>query len=112
MSKLDHEIALQSAMLSGQRLRLQQQKQNLHVGAMAYCKRPATLACAALAGFVFARILPSAFTRKLQTPASGSDPSSTGTAGLAGTLRVVLLSVAPTLIKWAITTGFASRDRA
>jgi hypothetical protein len=112
MSKLDHKIALQSAMLTGQRLRLQQQKQSLHLGIMAFCKRPATLGCAALAGFVLARIYPTAFTGRLQTPVNGSGPSAAGTGSLAGTLRIVLISVAPTLIKRAITAGFASRDRA
>lgn len=112
MSKLSHKIALQSAMLSGQRQRIQQRKQALHVGVMAFCKRPTTLACATLAGFVVARVSSKAFTGRLQTPASESGPPVAGTASLAGTLRVVLLSVAPALIKWALTTALASHDRA
>jgi len=110
MSKLDHRIALQSAMLTGQRQRIAQRKQTLHLGVMAFCKRPTTLACATLAGFVLARISPTAFIGMPQTPASRSGAPVTG--GFAGTLRVVMLSVAPALIKRAITAGFASRDRA
>lgn len=110
MSKLDHKIARQSAMLAGQRLRLQQQRQTLGHGVMAYCKQPGTLACAALAGFVIARIYPAAYASRLHSPANGSGPPATG--GIAGIVRVLLPSVAPTVIKWAITKGFASRDRA
>lgn len=110
MSNLEHKIAQQSAMLTGQRLRLQQRKQTLHLGVIALSKRPATLACAALAGFVLARLYPTANARGLQAPANGSGPPATG--GLAGTLRVVLASAAPAVIKWAITTALASRDRA
>jgi len=110
MSKLDHRIALQSAMLTGQRQRIAQRKQTLHLGVMAFCKRPTTLACATLAGFVLARTAPAAFIGVLGRTASASGSPVTG--GLAGTLRVVLLSVAPAVINWAITADFASRDRA
>lgn len=110
MSKLEHSIALQSAKLNGQRGRLQQRKQALRHGVMAYCKQPGTLACAALAGFVLARMVPTALASRLQSPANSSGPPATG--GFAGTLRAVLPSVAPTVIKWAITKGFASRERA
>lgn len=106
MSKRDHEIARQSATLTQRRLRLHQQQQALHQGVTALCKKPSTLACATLTGFVLARICPMVYGVKLQPSADGTGTS--GTSGIMTTLRVVLISLAPTLLKQAITAGISS----
>jgi hypothetical protein len=106
MSKRLDTIALQSATLTQRRLRIHQRKQALHDDAMALCKQPSTLACAAFAGFVLARTIPMAGTVGLRP-----SPDATGASGMssiANTLRVVLIGVAPTLIRQAITAGLAS----
>ncbi len=107
MSNRDRELALRSAALNQQRQRLQQQKQALHDGALALCKQPKTLAGAALAGFILARMSPLSHSAR-QTSRAGAT-GTTGTGSFRATLQAVLLSLAPILLKQAITAGFSAR---
>lgn len=109
MSKLDRELALRSAALSQQRRNLRQRRQVLHQDVMALCKRPTTLACAALAGFVLARLNPLALAGRRPSPAAASGKSIAG--GVVSTLQVVLVSLAPTLLKRAFTASLSARER-
>jgi hypothetical protein len=106
MSKRIDAIAMQSATLTQRRLRIHQRKLALHDDAMAMCKQPSTLACAAFAGFVLARIIPMAGAVGLRPSPDGTGTS--GMSSIANTIRVVLIGVAPTLVRQAIAAGLAS----
>jgi hypothetical protein len=109
MSSRARELALRSAALNQQRQRLQQQKQALHDGALALCKQPGTLACAALAGFILARINPLPHVTRQTSPAGAT--GAPGAGSFRATLQALLLSLAPILLKQAITAGFAAREK-
>jgi len=109
MSNRDRELALRSAALNQQRQRLQQQKQALHDGALALCKQPRTLVGAALAGFILARMNPLPHVTRQTSPVGATDTP--GTGSFRATLQAVLLSLAPILLKQAITAGFAAREK-
>jgi hypothetical protein len=97
MSKLDDNIARQSAALTVGRQRIHQQQRALHYGALELCKRPSTLFAASLAGATLARIGPLASAGAQQSSAEGKETSASST--MISTVRIMLFSLATTWIK-------------
>ncbi len=100
MSKLDANIARQSATLTMGRQLIHQQQRALHDGALELCKRPSTLFAASLAGATLARIGPLASAGTQRSAAEEKSTSASST--VMSTIRIMLFSLATTWIKRAI----------
>ena len=104
MSKLDNDIALQSAALTMRRRYIHQRKRELRYGAMELCKKPSTLFTAALSGAVLARVLPSVLGSKQQPSAEGHH--STAGDNAKATARVVLFSLVSSMASTWVRKAF------
>jgi len=58
MATLDKQIALQVQVMDLRRQVMRHHKEQLRTGALAYCRKPSTLAAAALSGFLIGRLSP------------------------------------------------------